>query len=48
MEGRSVTEYRVTSNDLHGREEERQWARILSTDNTAAGMALVFIVPYSR
>jgi hypothetical protein len=43
MEGRLVTEYRVTSNDPHGREEERQWARIVSTGNTAAGMALVFI-----
>jgi hypothetical protein len=43
MEERSVTEYRVTANDPHGQEEERQWARILSTGNTAAGMALVFV-----
>jgi hypothetical protein len=43
MEERPVTEYRVTANDPHGREEERQWARIVSTGNTAAGMALVFI-----
>jgi hypothetical protein len=35
--------YRVTANDPHGREEELQWARIVSTGNTAAGMALVFV-----
>lgn len=38
-----MAEYQVTANDLHGRDEERQWARILSTGHVAAGMALVFI-----
>jgi hypothetical protein len=38
-----MAEYRVTAHDAHGKEEERQWARIVSTGTTAAGMALVFI-----
>lgn len=38
-----MTEYRVTADDPHGQEEELQWARIVSTGKTTAGMALVFI-----
>jgi hypothetical protein len=36
-------EYKTTATSPHGLEEERQWARILSAGNPAAGMALVFI-----
>jgi hypothetical protein len=38
-----MTAYRTTTTNPHGREEELQWARILSTGRPAAGMALVFI-----
>jgi hypothetical protein len=35
--------YRATATNPHGREEELQWARILSTSRPAEGMALVFV-----
>ena len=38
-----MTEYRTTAKTPHGLEEERQWARILSTGKLAEAMALLFI-----
>jgi hypothetical protein len=38
-----MTEYRPTSQDEHGREEELQWARIVASDEPARGVALIFI-----
>ena len=38
-----MAEYRTTEENVHAREEELQWVRILSGGDPARGMALVFI-----
>jgi hypothetical protein len=36
-------EYKATETSLHGRDEELQWVRLLSTGDPVKGMALVLI-----
>jgi hypothetical protein len=38
-----VTEYKALTTEGHGRDEELQWARILSSGKAAQGMAIIFI-----
>ena len=38
-----MTDYRPTSQDSHGREEELQWARIVASEEPARGVALIFL-----
>ena len=35
--------YSPTSQGIHGREEELQWARVVASDQPARGVALIFI-----
>ena len=43
MASNDKVEYRTTVTDEHWREEEFQWARILSQGNPARGMVLLYI-----
>lgn len=43
MASKDKVEYRTTVTDEHWREEEFQWARILSQGNPARGMVLLYI-----
>ena len=43
MASRDKVEYKTTIADEHWREEEFQWARILSQGNPAKGMVLLYI-----
>jgi hypothetical protein len=43
MTSKDNVEYRTTIEDEHWREEEFQWARILSQGNPAKGMVLLYI-----
>lgn len=43
MTSKGDVEYRTTIADEHWREEEFQWARILSQGNPAKGMVLLYI-----
>lgn len=43
MASNDKVEYRTTITDEHWREEEFQWARILSQGNPARGMVLLYI-----
>ncbi len=43
MTSKDKVEYRTTIADEHWREEEFQWARILSQGNPAKGMVLLYI-----
>ncbi len=43
MASKDKVEYRTTITDEHWREEEFQWARILSQGNPARGMVLLYI-----
>jgi hypothetical protein len=38
-----MRDYRPTSQESHGREEELQWARIIASDEPARGVALIFL-----
>jgi hypothetical protein len=38
-----MTDYRTNSPAGHGRDEELQWARILSSGQAAPGMAVIFL-----
>ena len=43
MTSEDKVEYKTTIEDAHWREEEFQWARILSQGNPAKGMVLLYI-----
>ncbi|MHC4440528.1 MAG: hypothetical protein ACYS3S_24535, partial [Planctomycetota bacterium] len=43
MTSQDKVEYKTTITDEHWREEEFQWARILSQGNPAKGMVLLYI-----
>lgn len=43
MASKDKVEYKTTIEDEHWREEEFQWARILSEGNPAKGMVLLYI-----
>jgi hypothetical protein len=43
MASRNEIEYKTTITDEHWREEEFQWARILSQGNPAKGMVLLYV-----
>ena len=43
MTSKDKVEYKTTITDEHWREEEFQWARILSQGNPAKGMVLLYI-----
>ncbi len=43
MTSKDKVEYKTTITDEHWREEEFQWARILSEGNPAKGMVLLYI-----
>lgn len=43
MTSKDKVEYRTTITDEHWRQEEFQWARILSQGNPAKGMVLLYI-----
>jgi len=43
MNSKNIVEYKTTITDEHWRNEEFQWARILSEGNPAKGMVLLYI-----
>ena len=43
MTAKDKSEYKTTVPNEHWREEEYQWARILSTGNAAKGMVLLYV-----